>query len=156
MPQFSENSEKEPRDASFTKERELSQQEQSAGTSPPRLSEDSSETEETALLTPDLDSEVFNAKELPRVESLENTPDKDKDALSTEREPTDGLDADGARSSKVPRLPDHSERVPQDATSGNSEKLREPSAGATNPESSEDSSETEEDALSGERQEHNG
>ena len=149
MPRLSESSEREHRDALSSKEREPRPPEPSAGTSPPVLSESSSRMEDNALSPPELEPEPSGAEVKPRVESSEDSKDKDKSALSTEEDSADGLDAPGVRASPELRSQEDSREVPPSASSGKLVKLKELSAGATDQELSEDSSEEEEDALSG-------
>lgn len=86
----------------------------------------------------------------------EDSEDKVKNALPTEEDKTDGLDAHGAKTSEELESSEDSTRVTSDATSGETEELRELSAGPSRLELSEDSSETEDDALSGLRLEEDG
>lgn len=98
---------------------------------------------------PDQDTETSDAEVPPRVRSSELTLDKDKDALSTEEDSTDGLDAPGAKTSQEPELSESSERVPKGALSGDQARMRRPSAGAKKLEFLRDSSDLAADAFSG-------
>lgn len=108
------------------------------------------------LSAPDQDSERLSAEAWLEARSSEDSPDKARDAQPGKEATTDGPDAHGARAGEVLESSEDSTRAPSDVPSGELEETREPSAGARKLELSEDSSETEEDALSGLRLEEDG
>ena len=136
--------------------RRVQELEPSAGTWDQELSEDSLETVRDVKLDLDQVSEKLDAEVWPEEESSEDGLDKVKFALPSREESTDGLDADGVRTSEEPELSEDTTKDIWAALSGNLETSKELSAGQEEQELSEDSLETEDDALFGLKLEDNG
>ena len=136
--------------------RRVQELEPSAGTWDQESLKDSLEMVRDALLDLDQVSEVLDAEVWPEEESSEDGLDKVKFALPSREESTDGLDADGAETSEEPELSEDTTKDLWAALSGNLETSNKLSAGVEEQELSEDSLETEDDALSGLKLEDNG
>lgn len=136
--------------------RRVQDQEPSAGIWDLESLEDSLETVRDAKLDPDQVSEKLDAEVWPEEESSEDGLDKVKHALPSREVLTDGLDALGVSSAEEPESSEDITKVIWAALSGNLEEAKELSAGAEEQELSEDSLETEEDALFGLKLEDNG